>query len=97
MNMLNLDERQNVLINAMGNTSRLKILLALWKSKEELTVYKISQRTWLKRERVDYHLQKLLESKLVLRKVYGEIPLYTINRESPEANALIDFFIKTKL
>ena len=95
--MLKLDERQTALINAVGNASRLKILLTLWKTEEELTVYKISQKTWLKRERVDYHLRKLLESKLVLRKVYGAIPLYTINKESPEVNALIDFFIKTKL
>ena len=91
------DERQTVLVNALGSASRLKILLALWKSKEELTVYKISQKTRLKRERVDYHLRKLVESKLVLRKVYGTIPLYTINEESPEANALIEFFTKTRL
>lgn len=95
--MFKLNEGQTSLINAVGNTSRLKILLALWKSTEELTVYKISQRTLLKRERVAYHLQKLLESKLVLKKVYGVIPLYTINKGSPEANALIDFFTKTKL
>jgi len=94
--MLKLDERQTTLLDAIGNTSRLKIFLALWKSKEELTVYKICQKTWLKRENVDYHLRKLIESKLVLRKVYGEIPLYTINRESGEANALIEFFIKTR-
>lgn len=94
--MLKLDERQTTLIKALGNASRLKILLALWKSKEELTVYKISKKTWLKRESVDYHLRKLVESKLVLRKVYGVIPLYTINKQSPEANALIEFFIKTK-
>ena len=95
--MLKLDERQTALINAVGNASRLKILLTLWKTEEELTVYKISQKTWLKRERVDYHLRKLLESKLVLRKVYGAIPLYTINKESTEANALIEFFTKTRL
>jgi len=95
--VLKFDERQTMLLDAIGNSSRLKIFLALWKSKEELTVYKISQKTWLKRESVDYHLRKLVESKLVLRKVYGVIPLYTINKESPEANALIEFFIKARL
>ena len=95
--MFKLDERQTVLINAIGNASRLKILLALLKSKEELTVYKISQKTRLKRERVNYHVRKLINSKLVTKKVYGVIPLYAINRESPEAKALIDFFIKTRL
>ncbi len=95
--MFKLDERQTVLINAIGNASRLKILLALLKSKEELTVYKISQKTRLKRERVNYHVRKLVNSKLVTKKVYGVIPLYTINRGSSEAKALINFFIKTRL
>jgi len=95
--MFKLDERQTVLINAIGNASRLKILLVLLKSKEELTVYKISQKTRLKRERVNYHVRKLINSKLVTKKVYGVIPLYAINRGSPEAKALIDFFIKTRL
>lgn len=95
--MLKLDERQTLLLNTLGNASRLRIFLALWKSKEELTVYRICRFTGLKRRLVDYHLPKLIESKLVLKKVYGEIPLYTINKEGHEANALIEFFKKVKI
>lgn len=94
--MLKLDERQTKIVNTVGNTSRLKIFLALWKARGELGVYKICKYTKLKRNLVNYHLRKLVESRLVLRKVYGVIPLYTINRESLEANALIEFFVKAR-
>lgn len=95
--MLKLDERQATLLDAVGNTSRLKIFLVLWKSKEELTVYRICRFTGLKRKLVDHHLPKLIESKLVLKRVYGEIPLYTVNRDGNEAKALIEFFKKLKI
>lgn len=47
--MLKLDEEKKKFIDAIGNPSRLKILLVLWKSDKELTVYKICQRTGLGR------------------------------------------------
>lgn len=94
--MLKLDERQAVLLDAVGNASRLKIFLALWKARDELVVYKTCKYTRLKRNLVNYHLRKLVESRLVLRKVYGVIPLYTMNKDSLEANALIELFIKAR-
>ena len=95
--MLNLDESKKQLINAIGNESRLKILLVLWKSNQELTVYKTSRFTGLGRSSVVRHIHNLVESGLVSRKIYGEIPLYRINNDNPKINALIDFFRRTRL
>ena len=95
--MLKLDEEKKRFIDAIGNPSRLKILLALWKSNKELTVYKICQRTGLGRSAVARHLNNLVESQLVSRRIYGEIPLYSINKEDFQTRALIDFFAKIKL
>ena len=95
--MLKLDEEKKRLIDAIGNPSRLKILLVLWKSDKELTVYKICQRTGLGRSSASRHLHNLVETGLVSRRIYGEIPLYAINRNDPRAKALIEFFTKAKL
>ena len=95
--MLKLDEEKKRFINAIGNPSRLKILLALWKSDKELTVYKICQRTGLGRSAVARHLNNLVKSQLVSRRIYGEILLYSINQEDFKARALIDFLAKIKL
>jgi DNA-binding transcriptional ArsR family regulator len=95
--MLNLDESKKMLINAIGNESRLKILLVLWKSDQELTVYKISRFTGLGRSSVVRHIHNLVKSGLVSRKIYGEIPLYMIDNDNPKVNALIDFFQRAKL
>ena len=94
--MLKLDEEKKRFIDAIGNPSRLKILLALWKSDKELTVYKICQRTGLGRSAVSRHLHNLVETGLVSKKIYGEIPLYGIKKEDFRALALIEFFAKTK-
>ena len=90
-----LDDKQAMFLDTIGNGSRLKIFLALLKSKDELTLYKICRLTGLKRKLVEYHILKLIVGELVLKKVYGQIPLYTINNESREANALIEFLTKT--
>jgi DNA-binding transcriptional ArsR family regulator len=95
--MLKLDEEKKRFIEAIGNPSRLKILLVLWKSDKELTVYKICQRTGLGRSSVARHLTNLVESGLVSRAVFGEIPLYTINKGDSRAKTIIEFFAKTKL
>lgn len=95
--MLKLDEDEKKFIEAIGNPSRLKILLILWKSEKELTVYKICQRTGLGRSAASRHLGNLVENGIVLRRIYGEIPLYTLNKESSKGKALMDFFSKAKL
>ncbi len=95
--MPKLDREKKRFIEAIGNPSRLKILLVLWKSDKELTVYKICQRTGLGRSAVARHLSNLVESQLVSRRIYGEIPLYSISKEDFKARALIDFFAKIKL
>jgi DNA-binding transcriptional ArsR family regulator len=95
--MLKLDEEKKRFIETIGNPSRLKILLVLWKSEKELTVYKICQRTGLGRSSASRHLHNLVEAELVLKKVYGEIPLYAINKDDFRARAVTEFLTKTKL
>lgn len=95
--MLKLDEEKKRFIEAIGNPSRLKILLVLWKSDKELTVYKICQRAGLGRSAASRHLHSLVEVGLVSRRIYGEIPLYTINKDNFGSVALIDFFARMKL
>ena len=95
--MLKLDEEKKRFIEAVGNSSRLKILLVLWKSDKELTVYKICQRTRLGRSAVSRHLRNLFETGLVSKMVYGEIPLYSINKDDHRARAIVEFFNAIKL
>ncbi len=95
--MLKLDEGKKKFIEAIGNPSRLKILLVLWKSDKELTVYKICRRTGLGRSAVARHLLVLVDAGLISRKIYGEIPVYALNINEPKVRALIDFFAKTKI
>ena len=95
--MLIMDERSENLINAIGNVSRLKILLALWNSDKELTIYKICRITGLGRSSAVRHVRNLVGSKLVLKRVYGDIPLYAINKDRLEVSALINFFRKARL
>jgi len=95
--MLKLDEEKKRFIEAIGNPSRLKILLVLWKSDKELTVYKICQRTGLGRSAVARHLNNLVESQLVSRRIYGEIPLYAINKKDSRAMAIVELFTKIRL
>ena len=63
--MLKLDEEKKKFIAAIGNPSRLKIMLILWKSDKELTVYKICQRTGLGRSAVTRHLGNLVDAGLI--------------------------------
>jgi len=95
--MLKLDEEKKRFIEAIGNPSRLKILLVLWKSDKELTVYKICQRTGLGRSAVARHLLMLVNAGMVSRRVYGEIPMYALNTDEPKVRGIIDFFMKTKI
>ena len=95
--MLKLDEEKKKFIEAIGNPSKLKILLVLWKSDKELTVYKICQRTGLGRSAVSRHLHNLIQNGPVSRRVFGEIPLYTINRDESRARALMDLFARIKI
>ena len=95
--MLKLDEEKRKFIEAIGNSSRLRILLVLWKSDKELTVYKICQRTGLGRSAVARHLLKLLDAEVVSKRIYGEIPLYGINENNLRTRAVVEFFRKTSL
>lgn len=91
------DSEQRKFTRAMGNASRLEILIALWKAKKELNVYKMHQHTGLGRSAINRHLKVLMEAGLVLRKTYGEIVFYTINCEDRKTCALIQLFEKSKL
>ena len=95
--MLRLGAAQKQLLEVIGNASRLKILLALWKYDGELKIYKICQFTGLGRSAVRRHIQVLVKSGLVSKKLYGEIPLYSINNEDFRARAVINLFRELKL
>jgi len=95
--MLKLDEEKKRFIRAIGNPSRLKILLVLWKADKELTVYEIFQRTGLGRSSVTCHLRNLISIGLVSRTIFGEIPVYDINKDDFRMKAITEFFAKTKL
>jgi DNA-binding transcriptional ArsR family regulator len=95
--MLKLDEEKKRFIEAIGNPSRLKILLVLWKSEKELTMYKICQRTGLSRSSASRHIQNLVETGIVSKRIYGEIPLYTINKSNLRARAIVEFFTKIRI
>lgn len=92
--MLRLSAAQKQLLKVIGNASRLKILLALWKYNKELRIYKMCQFTGLGRSAVWRHIKVLVEAGLVSKKVYGEVPLFCMNKESVLGQALIDFFKK---
>jgi len=94
---LKLDEEKKRFIEAIGKPSRLKILLVLWKSGKELTVYKICQRTGLGRSAAIRHLGCLVDAGLVSRRIYGEISLYCINKSDLRAKAIVEFFAKTRV
>jgi len=95
--MLRLSAAQKQLLKVIGNASRLKILLALWKYNKELRIYKICQFTGLGRSAVRRHIKVLIDAGLVSRKLYGEISLYSINISNSVVAALIEFFTKAKL
>ncbi len=90
--MLKLSEGDKKFIDAIGDPVRLRILLALWKSRQELKVYGICRLTGVGRSSVRRHLDNLVGNGLVIRKVYGEIVLYSINKDDHKTNALTDFF-----
>ena len=94
--MLKLSDRKRKILDAIGNASRLKILMSLCRSGEELTVYKISRFTGLSRNSVRKNLKKLMDNDLVSKIVYGEIYLYKANTKNEYTNALIQFFAKTR-
>ena len=83
------------LINLLGNRSKLRILITLWKSREESTVYRICKSTGLKRSIVHRHIKDLVDGGLVQRRRYGEISLFTLNSDSPCGKAFKEFLDRT--
>ena len=90
-------DREERLIDALGNRARLKILLTLARSSTPLTIYKICRYSGLGRSTINRNIGKLVGAKLVERVLYGEIPLYTLNIETKEVKALIKAFHEMKL
>ena len=95
--MQKFDADNKEFIESIGNSSRIKILATLWKFDEELNVYKICRHTGLGRKAVNLHLNKLILNKLVSKKAYGSITLYTLNERNPKLIALVEFFKKAGL
>ena len=90
-------DREEKLIDALGNRARLKILLTLARSSTPLTIYKICRYSGLGRSTINRNIGILVEVELVERVLYGEIPLYTLNIETKEVEALVKAFHEMKL
>lgn len=91
------DEDRKRFIDTIGNVSRIKILYVLWRSRQELRIYRICHLTGLGRSSARHHLNKLVKNELVVRKIYGQVILYSVNKNNPRLNALVDFFKATLL
>jgi DNA-binding transcriptional ArsR family regulator len=90
-------DREEKLLDALGNRARLKILLTLARSSTPLTIYKICRYSGLGRSTINRNIRTLVRSELVERVLYGEIPLYTLNIEKKEVEALVKAFHEMKL
>jgi len=91
-------KKKNMLLEALSGKTRLKIIITLAKSKEkELTLYKLAKFSGIKRESIRKNISILLETGLVIKKEYGAIKLYSLNKDNPIVKNLIEFFIKTGL
>jgi DNA-binding transcriptional ArsR family regulator len=89
---------KELLLKALGNESRLRILLTLASRKgEELTVYKIAKFGRMKEDVVRKNLLQLIEARLVERRIYGYISLYKLNEENLIVQKLLDFFTESRL
>jgi len=64
MNHLGLDEKQSLFLHAIGNESRLRILMAL-KQDSQQTIYRLCHTTGLDRKVIRKHLPQLTEASLV--------------------------------
>jgi DNA-binding transcriptional ArsR family regulator len=90
--------KKDKFLEALGGKTRLKILITLARSKEkELTLYKLAKFSGIKKDAIRKNMPMLLETGLVIKKEYGAIKLYSLNKENPIVESLIEFFIKTKL
>lgn len=94
---IKLGEDGKRMFSVVGNPSRLGILWALWKAREELSIGRISQYSGLRKGTVRVNLPKLVESGLVLRRAYGAVVVYVLNWESAQLNALTRFFAEARL
>ena len=90
-------DREERLIEVLGSRPRLKILLTLARSSGPLTIYKIGRYSGLGRSTINRNIGILLESGLVERVLYGEIPLYALNPGSDEVKVLVEAFRGMKL
>ncbi len=88
---------EETLIDALGNRARLKILLTLARSSAPSTIYKIGRYSGLGRSTINRNIGMLVKARLIERTLYGEIPLYKLNLESDDVQALIKAFREMKL
>ncbi|MEM2225804.1 MAG: helix-turn-helix domain-containing protein [Candidatus Bathyarchaeia archaeon] len=82
---------EKAILGLLGNPCRLKILLALARHREELSVYKIAKFSGLGRASVTRHLPMLVERGLVRRRTYGRISLYSLP-DGPLTKGLLALF-----
>ena len=61
------------------------------------TIYKIGRYSGLGRSTINRNIGMLVKARLIERTLYGEIPLYKLNLESDDVQALIKAFREMKL
>ncbi|MEM3506420.1 MAG: winged helix-turn-helix domain-containing protein [Candidatus Bathyarchaeia archaeon] len=90
--------KKDKFLEVLGGKTRLKILITLARSKEKnLTLYKLAKFSGVKKDSIRKNIQILIENGLVIKKEYGAVKLYSLNKENPIVESLIEFFSKTKL
>jgi len=85
-------EHRDRLIEALGNQTRLRILLTLAKSSTPLTIYKIGRYSGIGRSTINRNIKQLIKARLVERVLYGDISLYALNFESDDVRVIINAF-----
>ncbi len=81
--------RAEELLKALGNPVRLRVILAL-EELGEATLYRISSRTGVKRTRLRRHLETLVSSGICLRKVHGDVLLYSLNLKDEGVKTFVE-------
>lgn len=86
-----MDTRSKVqgLLKALGNPVRLRVLLAL-DELGEATLYRLSSWTGVKRTLLRKHVETLVSSGVCVRKVHGDLLLYSVNVDDPRVAEFVE-------
>ena len=86
-----MDTRSKVqeLLKVLGSPVRLRIILALDELREA-TLYRLSSWTGVKRALLRKHLETLVSCGVCVRKVHGDVLLYSLNLDDERVSRFVD-------